>query len=177
MKQQLVISALGEYRPDLMNGITSIIQESGACITDCRMDILGKEAAITIMVSGAWDSIAKLEDVLEKLVSELNLKIISRRTNKRIPDQNKIPYNIEILCSNQNHILSKVTRFLSDNEINICDLYTNTFHSPHSEQMLLAIHMTVNIPMDISISLLRSEFLDFCDRYNLDGILEPIKNT
>ncbi len=176
MKQQLVISALGEYQADLMKDIAAAIQECGACIMDCRMDILGSEVCITIMVSGSWDSIAKMEGMLEKLGTELNLNIMSRRTSQRNPEQGKIPYNIEILCSNQDHVISKLTRFLSDNEINICEFYTNTFHSPHSEQMLLSIHLTVNISAGNSISMLRSDFLDFCDRYNLDGIMEPVKN-
>ena len=176
MQQELVISALGEYQPDLMKNISKVLQDCGANVMDCRMDILGSEASISMMVSGSWDTIAKLEDMLDKLGTDLDLKIISKRTTKRKPEQKKIPYNIEILCTNETQIISKLTRFLSDNEINICDFYTNTFHSPHSDQTLLSIHMTVNIPSNNSISIFRSDFLDFCDRYNLDGILEPVKN-
>ena len=176
MKQQLVISALGEYQADLMKSISSVLQECGASIMDCRMDILGKEASIALMVSGSWDAIAKLEGMLEKLGKDLGLQIIAKRTTGRTPEQKKIPYNIEILSTNENHIISKLTRFLSENEITICEFYTNTFHSPHSDQALMSIHMTVNIPAGNSISMLRSDFLDFCDRYNLDGIMEPVKN-
>ena len=176
MQQQLVISALGEYQPNLMKDISKVLQDCGANIMDCRMELLGSEASISIMVSGSWDTIAKLEDILDKVGTELGMEFICRRTTKRIPEQKKIPYNIEILSTNESHIISKLTRFLSENEVNICDFYTNTFHSPHSDQSLLSIHMTVNIPSNNSISILRSEFLDFCDRYNLDGIMEPVKN-
>jgi glycine cleavage system transcriptional repressor len=33
--------------------------------------------------------------------------------------------------------------------------------------------MTVNIPAEMSVGQLRDEFLDYCDRENLDALMEP----
>lgn len=176
MKQQLVISALGNTRPELLQKLTRAIHDSGAAVVDCRMDLLGNETSITILSCGQWDAIAKLEGVLVKLENELDLKILTRRTGKHMPEKQKIPYSIEIITSDRSDVIHEVTDFLATNEVHICEFYTNTYQHPQSDTRLLSLHMIVNVPVDNAISVLRSEFMDFCDRLNLDGILEPIKS-
>jgi glycine cleavage system transcriptional repressor len=36
--------------------------------------------------------------------------------------------------------------------------------------------MAVNVPASVSISHLRDDFLELCDRLNLDAIIEPVKS-
>ncbi|NNF67977.1 MAG: glycine cleavage system protein R, partial [Gammaproteobacteria bacterium] len=38
-----------------------------------------------------------------------------------------------------------------------------------------AVQMNINVPGQIHIAGLREEFMEFCDRLNLDAILEPVK--
>jgi glycine cleavage system transcriptional repressor len=40
---------------------------------------------------------------------------------------------------------------------------------------MFSLHVTINVPADISISAIRGDFIDFCDRLNLDAIMEPVK--
>ncbi|MGK0298642.1 MAG: glycine cleavage system transcriptional repressor [Gammaproteobacteria bacterium] len=176
MKQQLILTTIGTYQPLILQRLTRSIRDSGATILECRMDLLGNEASITILMSGSWDAIVKLEGILIKLESDLDIKLYSKRTGKRIPEKDKIPYTIEIICGNRHDIINEVTEFLQNNGINICELYTNTYQNPNTDMPLLSIHMTINIPADSSISVIRSEFMDFCDRLNLDAIMEPMKS-
>ena len=41
---------------------------------------------------------------------------------------------------------------------------------------MFSVQMSVNIPSRLHISALREEFMEFCDRLNLDAIIEPIKS-
>jgi glycine cleavage system transcriptional repressor len=41
---------------------------------------------------------------------------------------------------------------------------------------MFSIQMIVNVPSRIQVASLREEFMDFCDRVNLDAILEPVKS-
>ncbi|MDZ7770883.1 MAG: hypothetical protein U5K38_18430 [Woeseiaceae bacterium] len=41
---------------------------------------------------------------------------------------------------------------------------------------MFAVQMTVNVPASMHISQLRDEFMELCDRVNLDAILEPVKS-
>jgi glycine cleavage system transcriptional repressor len=40
---------------------------------------------------------------------------------------------------------------------------------------MFAVQMAVNVPSSQNIAQLREEFLEVCDRLNLDAILEPVK--
>jgi hypothetical protein len=46
----------------------------------------------------------------------------------------------------------------------------------HTGAPMLSVQMTVNIPADTHIGTLREHFTEFCDRFNLDAVLEPIKS-
>jgi len=37
------------------------------------------------------------------------------------------------------------------------------------------VQMNVSVPERIHIAQLREEFMEMCDQYNLDAILEPVK--
>jgi len=39
----------------------------------------------------------------------------------------------------------------------------------------ISLHLTIHVPVEISISSLRNDFLEFCDQLNLDAIIEPVK--
>jgi len=72
-------------------------------------------------------------------------------------------------------VVHDISRFMSEHDMEIQDMYTTTYQPLQSGTTMFSLHMTVSIPVDASISALRGEFLDFCDRLNLDAIMEPAK--
>jgi len=174
MNQYLVLTVLGGYSQDLAEQLCKALRDSGANITDCRMARLGDEFAALLMVSGGWDSIAKLEDQLPRLEEELGVNIQCRRTRERQP-AGGMPYAIDVVCSDRAGVVHDIARFVSEHDLDIQDLYTTTYQPAQSGTTMFSLHMTVGVPVDVSISVLRGEFLDFCDRLNLDAIMEPAK--
>ncbi len=174
-KQFLVISALGEDKPGIVKNITRPITESGANILDSRMTILGGEFAILMMVEGSWDTLAKLENLLPSLQKKLGLTILSKRTSDQRQDPSALPYTANIVSLDHPGIVTHLAEFFSNRNINIQDLYTDSYNAAHTGTPMFTATLTVNIPGNISIAGLREEFLDFCDSLNLDGILEPSK--
>ena len=175
MKQQLVLNIIGNNQTGLVEKLTRAIRDSGAGIDDSRMTTLGNEFVIMMLLSGSWDSIVKLEGSLPKLEKELDAKINSKRTDKRATNNKRIPYTVEIVSSDRSGVIHDVSKFLTDNHIDICELYTSTYRSPHTDLTMFSMHMIVNIPADSSISTVRAEFMDFCDQLNLDAVMEPAK--
>ena len=175
MSNFLVISALGEDRPGLVSELSDIILNAGCNIEDSRMSILGGEFAIIMMVSGAWNNIAKLEDQLPIIQDNLGLVITSRRTDHRKLTQEEIPYNVEVVALDHPGIVHKITGFFSQRQINIHDLYTTSHRAAHTGSPMFALSMTVEIPAATHISTLREQFMEFCDELNLDAIMEPMK--
>lgn len=175
MKQQLVLNVIGDHPSGLVERLARAVRDSGAGIIDSRMTTMGNEFVIMMLLSGSWDSIAKLEGMLPKLEKELAASIISKRTDKRTSGNKRIPYTIEIVSADRNGVIHDVTRFLTENHIDICELYTSTYRSSHTDLTMFSLHMIVNIPADSSIAAVRTEFMDFCDQMNLDAVMEPAK--
>jgi glycine cleavage system transcriptional repressor len=174
-KQYLVISALGHDRPGIVKNLTRPLTDAGANILDSRMTILGGEFAILMMIEGSWDTIAKLETQLPALQQKLDLTITSKRTDSQRQEESTLPYAVNVVSLDHPGIVSHLAEFFSNRNINIQDLYTDSYRAAHTGTPMFTANMTVNIPGNVSIARLREEFLDLCDSLNLDGILEPSK--
>ena len=92
MNNFIVISALGQDRAGLIAELSQTVLNSGCNIEDSRMSILGGEFAIIMLVSGAWNNIAKLEDSLPAVAEKQGLLISCRRTQPRNLTHEEIPY-------------------------------------------------------------------------------------
>jgi len=171
----LVISALGQDRPGIVRNLTRPLTDAGANILDSRMTILGGEFAILMMIEGSWDTIAKLESQLPALQQKLELTIQARRTSSQSQGESTLPYAVNVVSLDHPGIVNNLAEFFSNRNINIQDLYTDSYRAAHTGTPMFTANMTVNIPSNTSIARLREEFHDFCDSLNLDGILEPSK--
>lgn len=175
MQNNLVITALGENDTRLVEYFTKAVRDCGCRICEFRMAALGDQFAMLLMVSGPWDAIAKMEDWLPKLEERLGLSITSTRSKPQKPGQPMMPYAIDVVCCEQIGVVYEITKFIADNNIGIQGLYTNSYNAAHTGTPMFSLHMTINIPTDVSIAALRGDFMDFCDQLNLDAIMEPVK--
>ena len=97
MQNYLVMSALGRNRPGLVDACSKSIKDCGCSIVDSRMAVLGGEFAMIMLLSGTWDAIAKIENILPRLEETLDVKIISRRTDLRKGADKLMPYAVEVV--------------------------------------------------------------------------------
>jgi len=174
-RNHLVISALGNDRPGIIDDLSKSVFELGLNITDSRMTVLGGEFAILLLVDGQWNQLAKLEHSVPELEQRLGLTIITRRTEPKAPSANLLPYAVEVVSLDHPGIVHNLARFFSERGINIEDMSTSSYAAAHTGTPMFAVQMHVGIPSDIHIAALREEFMGFCDGMNLDAILEPLK--
>jgi glycine cleavage system transcriptional repressor len=174
-QQYLVISALGQDRPGIVNDLALHVTDAGCNIVDSRMTVLGGEFAIMMMVEGPWSAVAKLETQLPALQKKLGLTIISKRTEEHEPRSGGRPYMVEVIAMDHPGIVYQLANFFSSRNINIQDLYTDSYRAAHSGAQMFSANITVNLPATTQVARLREEFLDFCDALNLDAVLEPVK--
>jgi glycine cleavage system transcriptional repressor len=156
MDTHLVISAIGHDRPGLIDELSRAILDCGCNIGDSRMTVLGSELAIMMALSGHWNAIAKLENLLPKLEESLDIRIISKRSEPRVGTENMIPYGVEVVSVDHPGIVYEVANFFS-------------------RRGIFALHMTIGIPADAAIASVRGDFMDFCDDLNLDAMMAPVK--
>lgn len=171
----LVISALGEDRPGLVNDLSRSVLDAGCNIADSRMTVLGGDFAIILLVTGNWNAVAKLEDQLPPLAERLGMTITCRRTALREPSANLLPYAVDVVALDNPGIVYNLANFFSSRQINIQDMTTSSYAAAHTGTPMFSVHMRVDIPARLHIATLRDEFMDFCDQLNLDAIIEPVK--
>ena len=174
-KTFLVLSALGEDHPGIVNHLSKVILDHGASIEDSRMTVLGGEFAVMLLVEGKWNALAKIENAIPELQRQLNMIIITKRTGERVSGRNLLPYAVDVVAMDHPGIVNSLAGFFADRSINIEDMATSTYAAAHTGTPMFAVHMTVGIPADMHIAGLREEFMDYCDGLNLDAVLEPLK--
>ena len=171
----LVVTAMGKNVPENMDQLFRYLKESSCSISECRVSLLGGEMCGMLMLSGSWDTVAKIEDSIPRLATRLDMNISIQRTSLANLNGNLMPYAIDVIAFDRAGIVYDIVNFMCQNNIGIQDLHTNIYRANHTGTNMFSMHMAVNIPADISIASLRGDFMDFCDQLNLDAIMEPIK--
>jgi glycine cleavage system transcriptional repressor len=175
VKNYLVVSALGESRPNLVNDLSRTILECDCSVVNSRMMMLGNEFAAVVMVQGNWNTLARLEVQLKRLEQALGLTLIYKRTEEHPRQEDVLPYAVEVIALNHAHIVYELAHFFTHRSISIEDLTSRNYRAPHTGANMFSVNIVIGIPVDTHIATLREEFMDFCDQLNLDSVMEPIK--
>jgi len=175
MSQLIVLSAVGTDRTGVVQDITQVILSCGGNIEESRMTTLGHEFAMLLLVSGNWHTLTRLENELEKLSESDNLTVAIRKTAEQGPKVDRMPYAVDVFSLDQQGIVFNLANFFASRDIEIADVATRRYAAAHTGAPMFSVQMAVNVPASVHIAQLRDEFLELCDRLNLDGILEPLK--
>ncbi len=174
-KKYLVISALGHDRTGIVNELSKLILDNSGNIEDSRMTVLGGEFASMTLVSGTWNAIAKIENLLPGLEKKLGLTVVAKHTEPRKSEKNLVPYLVDVVSIDHPGIVHEVADFFAAQGINIEDLSTSTYAAAHTGTPMFAMNVTIAIPGDVHIGQLRHAFQNFCDDLNLDATIEPVR--
>ncbi|KZZ21449.1 glycine cleavage system protein R, partial [Oleiphilus sp. HI0078] len=162
----LVISSIGTDKPGIVNELAKACSTNQCNIIDSRMTVLGGEFAVIMMVSGAWDAIAKLEASLPALSESLGLTTTAKQTQQR-DSHPALAYTVSVVALDNPGIVHEIAQYFSSQNINIDDLQTGTYSAPHTGTQMFNLSMTIRLSADTHIASLRDEFMDFCDERNL----------
>ena len=173
MNQLIVISAVGQDRPGVVQDITRTVLDCGGNVVESRMSALGSEFAMLLLVSGNWHTLARLESELARVGGELAVTI--KRTESPKDRNNLLPYAVDVVCLDQPGIVFNISGFFAARSIEIAELNTRSYSAAHTGAPMFSVQVALNIPGELHIATLREEFMEFCDQFNLDAILEPVK--
>ena len=173
MSEQLVITALGDDRPGIVDELSQALFKHALNIEDSRMSVLGGEFAILLLVSGSEQSIDNFVAETPGLEDTLNMKLLVKLTSSTPPEQAVIPYTVEVVSIDHPGIVHELASFFSARRINIVDLNTERYAAAHTATPMFAVNMTISVPADTSIKSLRDEFINMCDELNLDASMTP----
>ncbi len=174
-QSNLVVTAVGEDKPGIVNELSRSVMDCGCNIEDSRMSVLGGEFAVILLVSGNWNTIAKLETQLQGVGERLGMTVVTKRTGGRTAADNLLPYAADVVSIDHPGIVHSLANFFSSRSINIEEMHTSSYRAAHTGTPMFTVHLEIGIPSEVHIAQLREAFLDFCDELNLDGVLEPLK--
>ena len=175
MQNYLIVSTLTENSSEIIQTFAKLAKSSGCNIIESRFNVLGQKLSIMLFLSGSWNEIAKMEDMLNKLESDLETQILIHRTETADLAGKAMPYAVDVVGQDRPGIILEITEFMSNSKLVIQDMSSNTYTASQTGAKMFSLHMTVNLSLDTSIAAIRGDFIDFCDRLNLDAIMEPIK--
>ena len=175
MSQLIVISAIGTDRTGVVQDLTKVVLACGGNIEESRMTTLGSEFAMLLLVSGNWHTLSRLQQGLDKLCEDGALTVSVRKTDAKPVEEDRMPYAVDVVALDQQGIVFNLANFFASRDIEIADVATRSYAAAHTGAPMFAVQMAVNVPSSIHVAQLREEFLDLCDRLNLDAILEPVK--
>jgi len=158
----------------VVHDLSKVILSCGGNIEESRMTTLGSEFAMLLLVSGNWATLNKLEQGLNKLGGE-DLSVSIRQTDAKMPAGDRMPYAVDIVSLDQQGIVFNLAGFFASRDIEIADVATRSYAAAHTGSPMFTVQMAINVPSTVHIAQLREEFLEICDRLNLDAILEPVK--
>lgn len=172
MSHYLVISAIGDDRPGIVNSVSQMIVEHKGNITSSRMMAMGGEFALMLMVEGDNKVIEEIKSALPGMESSLGLTIVYKdsATSKQVAD--RVPCNISVVSMDHPGIVQQVADFFSSRDVNIEEMNTDTYPAAHTGTQMFALNMAVSLPAEMKVAPLREEFIDFCDAMNLDASME-----
>jgi len=172
MIKNLVISALGNDKPGIVNELSKAILDQGGNISESRMTVLGGEFAMMLLVTGNQECIDNILSKLEATGEQLNLTLIAKETQAQETDQKRLPYQVTVVSMDHPGIVHNISDFLSSRSLNIEEIETKTYPAAHTGTAMFSLEMTISVPADSSVKTLRDEFIVFCDDLNLDASLE-----
>ena len=172
MSHYLVISAIGNDQPGIVNSVSQMIVERKGNITSSRMMAMGGEFSLMLMVEGDNKIVEQIQSALPDMESALGLTIVSKHTKASERTAERVPCNINVVSMDHPGIVQQVADFFSPRDVNIEEMNTDTYPAAHTGTQMFALNMVVSLPAELKIAPLREEFVDFCDAMNLDASME-----
>lgn len=176
VKNYLVLSAIGADRLGLIHELSKVIMEASCHVMECRSAVIASEFSLIMMIRGNWSTLAKLEMQLKRLEQGSAITVHTYRTEWPLEIENHLPYTVEVIALDQPCILHRLTGFFYHHRVRIEELSTRPYKAIHTHTPLFVVNLLISVPATTHIAALRDEFMDFCDEFNFDAMLEPSKS-
>jgi glycine cleavage system transcriptional repressor len=176
MNDLLVITISGREHLELLPQVTQTILNCTCRVTESRYMLIAGQCVLILSLQGDWNNLARLENALNRLSKKLGLSLAAERADSAGEQRDLLPFAAEIIGTNRTEIMQQLTRFCAERRIVVFEMATQSHNTARTGARLCAINLTLGVPAELSLASLREDFLDQCDRLNVDAVLEPVKS-
>jgi glycine cleavage system transcriptional repressor len=169
MPRNFVLTLTGPDKIGFVNEVTRLLLDRGGNVETSRMTRLGGEFAILMLVSMPDDQFAGMEADLEGLTAR-GYKVTTTRVEPTHAEAHRgwLPYRIEVRGSDHEGIIHEVAHYLSQHNINIESVDSETTPAPMSGLPLFTMTAHVVVPPDLPEADWEDGLTDIGGHMNLD---------
>lgn len=172
----LSICVLAPSRPRITLDLFRAVRERGCDIEDCRLAPVGNLVGASLLASGSWAALGKLETALPNIAQKFEMQVQFARCELRPSAPEFRPYAVEVFAPQHPDLITHLLEFFAGQDVDVPEVMTQKYASQHTGASMCSIHMVVHVPVNQHPQALRDSFMDLCDDLNADGILDPIKS-
>ena len=175
IENHLSISVLAPARAQLALDLFKAIRERGCEVEDCRFAPIGDRLAASLMVSGNWSALGRLETALPGIAQKLELLVQFTRCGPRPQNPDFRAYAVDVVAPQQQDLLLHLLEFFQGQDVDVAEIVTQKYQSSYTGAGMASVQMVLHVPVNQHPQALREQFMDLCDDLNADGMLDPIK--
>lgn len=166
-KQLFCLSAIGKDKTGIVSSISKVLFELGCNIENSTMTLLSGQFAMILLV--AFPKSADKSKIKTKLKSTLKNIGLSYSVNE-VFESGKNPKNfgdcvISVYGADKPGIVYNITKYLSDNNVNITDVQTSVTGSKPKNYIML---LEVQLPESLNIDLIKSQMKMLSKQLSVD---------
>ncbi|MBI5395837.1 MAG: glycine cleavage system protein R [Verrucomicrobia bacterium] len=175
MHRYLVLSAVGHDKPGIVETVSKFILQFGCNIEDSRMAVLGGEFALIVLVSGAPEKIAALQDAEAGFGEHTKLTIVTKTTSSPADRAAKgyRRYSVHAVGLDHEGIVHQITRTLASLGVNIEALESTAASAPITGAPQFILDLKIEAPPSLDEKQLREKLNAACEAVNVDAEIKP----
>lgn len=171
MPKRYIMTAFGRDRVGIVADITQIMYENGCNLEDSSMTRLADEFALIFLFSSTDPELEdKLDLACRRLERDKGLSTFFRALGRESPEMaESIPtHRLHIQGIDQCGIVYKVSRYMTQNSINIVNLKSKRSFSPQSGTAIYTIDIEVEVPESLTDDALKKGLRKVGDELHVD---------
>jgi glycine cleavage system transcriptional repressor len=169
MKQQLIVTILGNNDVGILSEIANTVSDTGCNILDSRQAIYGEDFSLTMILEGNQVSITKAEIRVPQTCQRHDLLSMLKRTKRHCKQNLEHLIDVEISGQDTPGVIHKVSTLLAHHNAAISALRQKTYTDQDSQQELMKIKFIASMSQNVDFYQLTQSFDKLLQSLNLNG--------
>lgn len=172
---ELLITAIGNDRPGLVDGLTQYLFDAGANLADSQMVNLRGRFAFVVLVEADEATLRSIGINITEAGRDLGLHVsVAPQAPSSQEDSSGLAYRFRADALDQPGIVHRIAHLLHGEGINIEQLRSRLHPGPYEGRPRFSIELQMTLPPSVQESQLREHLTRLCDSLNCDFNLQPM---
>jgi glycine cleavage system transcriptional repressor len=164
VNRHIVLTAIGQDRPGLVEEVSEFVLAHGGSIEDSRMANLQGQFAIMVLIGAAQEAIDRIRADLDALTSQTRVHAqVTEAVTAGVRIASRLPFRLTGRALDQPGLVHVVANLLRSLNVNIESMDTTLEAAPITAAPVFAMDLIIAVPTDTPVPKLRDELTRVCD--------------